>query len=238
MSAIWAAAIMAASIWLVVPAESSTRLGRMGLTPQDRHARGEAWVRRLKELPARIQMGPLTRRLRARRRAAAIEAVSALAAELAAGQPPGMALALAAGEPPVWPAALSAVRLNANVADALRLDGQAVPVLRSLAACWEVASASGSGLSASIDRLSVSARRAEEVRVQLEAELAAPRASARLLAGLPAFGLIIGMALGIDPVGWLLGGPLGWACVLGAVILIGAGLAWTGRIAASVERQL
>ena len=46
------------------------------------------------------------------------------------------------------------------------------------------------------------------------------------------------MALGVDPWGFLLGGPIGWGCLLGGAALIAAGILWTGRIATRIEGRL
>ena len=59
-----------------------------------------------------------------------------------------------------------------------------------------------------------------------------------MLALLPAFGLVLGIAVGGDPVGWLLGTPLGVACLVLGLILIALGLFWATRIAARTERLL
>lgn len=182
--------------------------------------------------------GSRGRRQRADERARVTSAVVALAAELRAGQPPSTALRLSAGSPPVWPSALAALRLDGDVAEALRVDAQAHPVLRSLAACWEVGSASGAGLAAAVHRLAEASRAAEEVRGELEVQLAAPRATARTLALLPLIGLLLGVLMGAHPIGWLLGSPLGLACLAGGAMLTGLGILWTTRIAAGVERRL
>ena len=47
-----------------------------------------------------------------------------------------------------------------------------------------------------------------------------------MLALLPAFGLVLGIAVGGDPIGWLLGTPLGVACLVLGLILIALGLFW------------
>jgi len=239
------AGLLGLSVWLAWPSQPTGRLDRLRLhrgaaaqgQVQVSSGDGVAWSW-LRASLDRMPMGPWAKRRRAAHRARLTEALSALAAELAAGQPPSQALALAAGDPPVWPAALAAMRLNASIADGLREDSRHEPTLRSLAACWEVGETSGSGLSTAIDRLASSARSSDEVRVQLESELAAPRATSRLLALLPAFGVVIALALGVDPIGWLTGSLIGWACLVAALALMAIGMAWTNRIAAGVERRL
>lgn len=242
MSALAIATMIAVSAWLAWPEGASGRLVRIGIRVRqapDEMSLSQAIIRWSRGLP----IGPWHRRRRAMARMRLIEALGGLAAELAAGQPPEIALERAAGEPPAWPTALAAVRLHAGIPDALRVDASRMDptqqaLLGSVAACWEAAESSGSGLSAAIGRIADSARRSEEVRLQLEGELAAPRATARLLAVLPVFGVLIGSAVGIDPLSWLVGSPVGWGCLLGALALTGVGMAWTARIAAGVEGRL
>jgi tight adherence protein B len=186
---------------------------------------------------ARLGMGPASRRVQAAERVRTIQAMSALAAELESGQPPSVALVRARGRPPVWPRAAATAAQGGDVAAALELDAQAHPVLRQVAACWRVG-VHGSGLAASISRVAVAARAAEDVRVEMEGQLAGPRATARVLVVLPLVGVAFGFMLGTDPLAWLLGSTPGLICLAGGVGLTVLGLWWTGRIAASVERRL
>ncbi|MGA0945546.1 MAG: hypothetical protein ACO3UW_07235, partial [Candidatus Nanopelagicales bacterium] len=94
------------------------------------------------------------------------------------------------------------------------------------------------GLADALDRLVTQERRAEEVRRELDAHLAAPRATARMLALLPALGIGLGLVLGGDPLGWLLGTTIGWACLALGLVLVGIGLGWASRIARRTERLL
>lgn len=172
-------------------------------------------------------------------RARAVEACAALAAELRAGRSPADAL-LAAADLATGPsraalsAAAGAARLGSDPAVALGPpDGTAVPeVLRSLAACWTVCSASGSGLAAAVERLEEGLRAEQARRRAVDAELAGPRATAVLLAVLPGAGLLLAGGLGADPLHVLLGTPVGLVCLTGGVLLDGLGLWWTGRMVA------
>ncbi|MFM8351069.1 MAG: type II secretion system F family protein [Actinomycetales bacterium] len=183
-------------------------------------------------------IGPGGRRRRTAERERTIHALQGLAAELRAGQPPTAALRHAAGNPPVWPVTLSGIALGADTAQLLYQDAQRDELLRPLAACWQVCETTGSGLALAVERLAESARVAEEVRTELEAQLAGPRATARMLAGLPIIGVLLGIALGGEPLQWLLGTSVGWLCLVIGVGLTLLGLAWTGRIASRVERTL
>jgi tight adherence protein B len=167
-----------------------------------------------------------------------IDGLAALDAELKSGQPPNLALARAADDPPLWPTALAAIGIGGDVAQALRVDAEKLPQLRQLAACWEVGSRSGSGLSAAIGQLLQSTRQNEELRATLEAELAAPRATAKILSGLPLIGILMGIMMGSDPVGWLVGNPMGWGCLVTGLLLTAIGAAWSQRMVHGVERLL
>ena len=129
-------------------------------------------------------------------------------------------------------------RLARFITGALGDQGPGMPALARLAACWRAAADSGAGLAASVERIASSARADEEVHWALEAELSGPRATARTLALLPVLGIGLGMLLGSDPLGWLLGTGLGHLCLVGGIAFSGAGVWWTRRIAHSVEVQL
>ncbi len=59
-----------------------------------------------------------------------------------------------------------------------------------------------------------------------------------MLALLPLLGLGLGIAVGGDPVGWLLGTAWGWGCLIVGLGLTLLGLAWAGRIVSRTERLL
>ena len=64
------------------------------------------------------------------------------------------------------------------------------------------------------------------------------RASARMLAALPLFGLLIGHWIGAEPVTWLLGSWIGRLVLVAGVGLQLLGLAWLRRMVAGVEALL
>lgn len=168
----------------------------------------------------------------------AVEACGALAAELSACRSPGEALSVAAelGTGAFGSGCLDAagaVRLGGDVPAALEAAAaaSAVPaLLRGLAACWEVCSATGAGLAGAVEQLATAGRAEAERRRAVEAELAGPRATAGLLAVLPLGGLLLAAGLGADPVHQLLHTPLGAACAVLGVGLDLLGLAWTARL--------
>ena len=176
----------------------------------------------------------------ATRRAAELEWTESLVAELRAGADPiGALVASASAAPrPVVPCALAAARSSGNVAGALATDAASSELLRGVAACWAVAEGSGAGLSAALVSLTDSARAAERVRRELHAGLAEPRATALVLAGLPLLGLVMGTALGADPLAWLLGTVAGRAVLGLGVVFEAVGAWWAWRIASRLEAQL
>ncbi len=175
------------------------------------------------------------------------ELLGALAAELSAGQPTASALIAASSglTPHPCPQAAAACRSGANVPTALRTDAGAFgargpdsQALRGLAACWEVAEHSGAGLALAVARLGTGRRQAAAAEAQLASELAAVRTSARLLAALPLFGLLIGQWIGAEPVTWLLGSTVGRAVLVAGVALQLAGIAWLRRMVSVARGRL
>lgn len=178
------------------------------------------------------------RRRAASRRTAELEWLDALTAELVAGSDPASSLLAVAASATVCPHAVAAARTGGDVARALAVDGERSPTVRAAAACWEVASGSGAGLAASLTVLADAARDDERVRAELEAGVAEPRATALVLALLPAVGMVLGTGLGAAPLTWLLGAPLGRVVLLLGLALEAAGAAWAWRIASSLEDAL
>lgn len=171
----------------------------------------------------------------ARRRT--IEACDALVAELRAGQPASQAVGRAAEHHPVLVPASHACGLGADVAAALRQVGTAGggDGMSTVAAAWQVAETSGSGLVPALERVAQGLRADDATRAEVAAALEPARATARLLAVLPAFGLLLGAGLGGDPLGLLLGTPGGNALLLAGVALALAGTVWVERLTGRAE---
>ena len=93
-------------------------------------------------------------------------------------------------------------------------------------------------MSAAVDRMIQGLRENEELRNTLQAELAGPRATAAVLRWLPGIGLLMGIAMGADPIGWLFGNPLGLACLVAGVTLSVLGSLLSRRMVRAVEQQL
>jgi tight adherence protein B len=89
-----------------------------------------------------------------------------------------------------------------------------------------------------VSRLAEGLRAAADAEAQLAGEVAAVRTSARLLAGLPLLGLLIGQWIGADPVAWLTGSWVGRAVLLTGVALQLLGMAWLRHMVASTRDGL
>ena len=182
-----------------------------------------------------------TRRARQRRATAELveECVAVLAAELKAGRSAPAAWAGAADVAPglLSPAARAAA-LGGDPADAMRT-AAATPgadTLRDVAAAWTVARSTGAPLA---DLLGRAAARAQDDVVTLrevEEQLAPVRATARVLAVLPALGVLLGGALGVDVVSLLLRTGWGQLCLLAAAALVASGLWVLERVAQRARR--
>jgi tight adherence protein B len=181
---------------------------------------------------------------RDQRRAAAttadrvLEACELMSAELAAGQPPGLALGRAASSWPLLAPVAEASDLGGDVATALRRVAAEPGAgdLRGVAGAWVVAHRSGAGLAEALERVAASIRADRALRRVVESELASARATARLVAGLPLVVLLLGNGGGASAWSFLLRTPVGLLCLAGGLALGVAGLWWIERIAAAVTR--
>lgn len=162
-----------------------------------------------------------------------------LVADLGAGLAPSTALGVVAERWHDLVPAAAAVRLGGSVPAALRevAHSPGAGDLRLLAAAWDVAERSGSALATAVDAVASVVRERERTRRLVRSELASARSTARLLAALPLATLLIGSGAGGSPLGFLLGTPAGWGCLLGGLTLQGLGLLWIERIADGIERD-
>ncbi|MGM0386540.1 MAG: type II secretion system F family protein, partial [Actinomycetota bacterium] len=93
----------------------------------------------------------------------------------------------------------------------------------------------GSPLADMLDACADGLTRAEENEAARRIALAGPVASARLLAILPVVGVALGILIGADPLGQLLGGGVGSATGLAGVLLMGAGARWSRSLVAAAR---
>jgi tight adherence protein B len=168
-----------------------------------------------------------------RTRVALIELADGLSAELRAGAAPREALARAARDQPVLaPVAAAARSPTGDVVSALHelatCAGGAAAA--DLATAWVVCESTGGRLAAPVTRLAGAWRDEEQVRREVSAALAGPRATAVLLAGLPLVGLAMSASLGADPLGLLTSAPVALSVLVPGLVLEGVGLLWITRI--------
>ncbi|MFG2195815.1 type II secretion system F family protein [Streptomyces sp. NPDC048639] len=197
-------------------------------------------------LPAAVAALPLVRRWlhgrerrRSRERTATgvIELCGVVAGELRAGQQPNAALyeAMVGQNGGAEVSLRAAARFGGDVSEALRKAARrpGAEGLLGVAACWQVAADGGAGLATGLERVAAALRAEREQREELHAQLAGTRSTAALLATLPLFGLLMGSALGAEPLRVLLHTPAGWFCLALGLLLEGAGLIWTAHIVRS-----
>lgn len=173
-----------------------------------------------------------------RRRGEVLEACEAMAADLGAGQPPVRALGRAGEEWPELAPVAVAARVDADVPGALR-QVAALPgaeQLRGVAAAWQVAHETGSGLAPAIARAAATARSRRRTTRLVAAELSGARATARTLAVLPGLVTALAYGVGTDPLAFLLGTTPGTVCLALGLGLSWLGLTWLERIGDRVLR--
>lgn len=232
---LWAAVACSAGLALALalpgaPAHERLRALRPGAAP------GGGRPPSLPRKPAGLRM-PFSTGQEERRRRAVVDVCRTFAAELRGGQPPSAALATAASElPPGFAAEFAEIAAHAREGHdpgaALRR-AAAVPGaagLGRLAACWEVAAATGAAPADIADRLAAGLAEEARHRRELAAQLAGPKATAVLLFLLPLLGVAMAGALGTRPLAFLFTTPLGLACLaLGAGLDL-VGMYWTLRM--------
>ncbi|MFI5803731.1 type II secretion system F family protein [Streptomyces sp. NPDC051561] len=191
------------------------------------------------------------RRLRARELARArwrrgdrvIALCGAVSGELRAGGQPGQALRVAAvdtgGLGDAEAEVLAAARFGGDVPEVLHRAAGAPGAegLVGMAVCWQVSVGSGAGLAAGLDRLEAALRDERDRREELRARLSGAWSTVGLLALLPMVGVLIGSAMGADPLKVLLHTPLGLGCLLAGGVLEAGGLVWARRIVRSGEGE-
>ena len=206
-----------------------------GLAGPPERERGLVTARRLR----RPRLGHLAGRRSPERLSASIaEVLTGLASGLVTGAAPRTVLAdSAAGLPGLRDLAAAARSPTGDVAVALdrlgRCPGGAAAA--DLALLWRLAERTGCSLGGPVQRLRDADRGEAAVRRELAAQLAGPRATARLLAGLPVVGVALGAGLGADPLGFLLGTSAGAACLAVGGLLVALGLLWTRALVRSVD---
>jgi len=181
-------------------------------------------------------------------RAEVARVVRSVSAELRAGVDPAAALHAATGGTSLhaeraWGTDASRAWVTVHAADpadvrtalqaaASRPGGES---LADVSAAWHLAEQAGAQLAVILDRMSTSIQAEVELDREVAVEAGPARATARLMAVLPIFGLGLGLLLGVNPVEVLVGSGLGVACLVGGLVLACCGIWWIERIVSALD---
>ena len=146
---------------------------------------------------------------------------------------------LSPGSAAVLSAARGAALRGAPVAEAIRsaspasrhgAGGREPRIWGELAACFEIAAASGCPLADVLTRFAAQLEVEDDAEAARQTALAGPKATVALLTWLPLLGLGLGVCLGVDPLAMLLGTPFGVAALVAGIGLTVAGRIWSARL--------
>lgn len=241
MTAAVTAACVFAAVWVLsLPSPATVRLTAVFRTPPN-PAQGSATPAVIAWLRSTAVALRSRRRNAAKRRAAVIELCDGIAVELAAGRPAATALAEAAKVLPTMPGLAAVIDAAQNADDVpaalIRASTtEGCEGLRLLAGCWRIGMDRGSMLAAVIEGLAEALRDEQSHREEIALQLAGPRATARLLSGLPILGLGMAAALGAKPLTFLFTTLPGVLCLSLGITLDAVGLWWTTHLATSAEQ--
>jgi tight adherence protein B len=110
--------------------------------------------------------------------------------------------------------------------------------LAAVAICWRVADSTGAGLADALDRVGQAMGHEHEVATEVDGQLASVRATASVLATLPAVAAAMGHLLGARPVEVLFGSVIGAVCLAVGTALALAGWWWLTSQVESVRKTL
>lgn len=163
--------------------------------------------------------------------------LTGLVDELRAGAHPATAAANAAADsgPPtkeVLNAIAATARLGGDVDRTLRdlNQPQLTTALNQLARAWHVSTRHGVALAEVLDAARKDLTQRTAFARAVQAKLAGPKASAAVLAALPALGLLLGQLSGADPLTVLLTTVPGQLLLTLGAVLTSAGLLWTTNL--------
>ncbi|VXB58248.1 type II secretion system F family protein [Pseudoclavibacter sp. 8L] len=108
---------------------------------------------------------------------------------------------------------------------------------RSLGCAWSLAELTGAPLARGLADLGQSFRDHAAAERDVELALAGPSSAARLVMGLPAVGVMLGLALGFDSLAMLFGTPIGRACLVGGLALMATAHLWNRALIAAASRR-
>lgn len=168
-----------------------------------------------------------------------------LSRELRSGAAPPLAATRAAGAARgVAVTMLTELAIGAGVREAARLGGPGGPgrpgrpgdagevaeIRARLTAGWELAARQGLAITPMIDAVVLDASERLAADSERAGQVAGPRVSGYVMAGLPVMGLLLGAGMGADPVQVLAHSGVGNVLLVVGVTLTCAGLLWSARI--------
>jgi tight adherence protein B len=165
-------------------------------------------------------------------------ALDVLVGELRVGAHPVRAFSVAADETggPVavaMRAVAARARLGADVTAGLHAAARASALpahWERLAVCWQLAADHGLGIATLMRAAQRDIAERQRFSARVASGMAGARATAAILTGLPALGVLLGQLIGARPLRFLLGGHAGgWLLVVGSTLAC-AGLLWSDRI--------
>lgn len=176
-------------------------------------------------------------RRRARVRGDTARATRTLALLLQAGQIPTDALDDAASDCSALAPVAHTGRLGGDVSLAFRELGEQPggAGYARVSAAWHVSERTGAPIAILLGRVAENLRRERHLAAVVSTELAAARASGRIMALLPFVAIALGSVVGAKPLDFLFGSSLGQMAFMAGTALVAVGVVWTERIARSGE---
>jgi len=138
-------------------------------------------------------------------------------------------------------AAAAAASRGESVADAVAvgarsLGGQVGDAWLGLAAAWAVATAAGAPLARCLRDQAASFRELGQLHRDLQVALSGPRATARLVMGLPVGAIAVGALMGFNALQVLFLTVPGWLCLLAGAALMQVAARWNRRLVRAATR--
>lgn len=179
-----------------------------------------------------VAKGRRDKRLR-NRHTEVVAAAQTLAGLLRVGQLPTAALLAAATDHKVLRRAAAAAGLGGDVAGELASSAKIAGYegVGVIAASWSISVSAGAPMSGLIESVADQLQSEERLRGEVATEVAGARATGRLLAVLPAFGVALGYIGGGDPIRILFNTEIGQVLCLIGVLLSVFGVFWMERLA-------
>jgi tight adherence protein B len=186
----------------------------------------------------RLRRNALRRAETAAFRAEVARVIRSASAELRAGVDPAAALHAATADASMaWGAIHAAGPADVRTALHSAASTPGGGGLADVAAAWHLAEQAGAPLAVILDRIAGSIQAEVELDREVAIEAGPARATARLMAVLPIFGLVLGLLLGVNPVAVLVGSGLGVACLVGGLAMACCGVWWIERIVSALDGE-